>query len=68
MFPSAPEDTSMDHPALTNDLAATLESGGVALGLLDNTYSLTLVEFYGELDLDFVWMSNMVGRIRGTRI
>ncbi len=46
----------MDHPALTNDLAATLESGGVALGLLDNTYSPTLVEFYGELDLDFVWL------------
>lgn len=46
----------MDHPALTNDLAATLESGGVALGLLDNTYSPTLVEFYGELDLDFVWI------------
>ncbi|WP_396613545.1 HpcH/HpaI aldolase/citrate lyase family protein (plasmid) [Haloferax sp. S1W] len=46
----------MDHPALTNDLAATLESGDVALGLLDNTYSPTLVEFYGELDLDFVWI------------
>ena len=55
-FPSAPEDTTMDHPALTNDLAATLESGGVALGLLDNTYSPTLGEFYGELDMDFVWI------------
>ena len=40
----------------TNDLAATLSKGGVALGLLDNTYSPTLVEFYGELGLDFVWL------------
>ena len=46
----------MDHPALTNDLAATLASGDIALGLLDNTYSPTLVEFYGELDVDFVWI------------
>ena len=46
----------MDNPLLTNDLAATLENGGVALGLLDNTYSPTLVEFYGEIDLDFVWI------------
>ena len=42
------------HP--TNDLAATLDDGDVALGVLDNTYSPTLVEFYGELDLDFVWI------------
>ncbi|WP_435335840.1 HpcH/HpaI aldolase family protein [Haloarchaeobius sp. TZWWS8] len=46
----------MDNPAVTNDLAATLESGDVALGLLDNTYSPTLVEFYGELGVDFVWI------------
>ncbi|MFB6112769.1 MAG: HpcH/HpaI aldolase/citrate lyase family protein [Halodesulfurarchaeum sp.] len=39
-----------------NDLAATLKEGGVALGVLDNTYSPTLVEFYGELGLDFVWI------------
>ena len=39
-----------------NDLAATLNDGDVALGVLDNTYSPTLVEFYGELDLDFVWI------------
>ncbi|MFC7249415.1 HpcH/HpaI aldolase/citrate lyase family protein [Halomicroarcula sp. GCM10025324] len=39
-----------------NDLAATLNDGGVALGVLDNTYSPTLVEFYGELGIDFVWL------------
>ena len=43
-------------PRLTNDLAATLERGDVALGVLDNTYSPTRVEFYGELGLDFVWL------------
>ncbi|GAB7095269.1 2-keto-3-deoxy-L-rhamnonate aldolase [Halolamina litorea] len=46
----------MDHTAPTNGLAATFEGDGVALGVLDNTYSPTLVEFYGELDLDFVWI------------
>jgi len=40
----------------TNDLAATLAEGGVALGVLDNTYSPALVEFYGELGADFVWL------------
>ncbi|WP_338728679.1 aldolase/citrate lyase family protein [Haladaptatus sp. DJG-WS-42] len=39
-----------------NTLRKTLESGNVALGILDNTYSPTLVEFYGELGLDFVWI------------
>jgi len=39
-----------------NDLAATLEAGDVALGLLDDAYSPALVEFYGELGLDFVWL------------
>ncbi|WP_332899024.1 HpcH/HpaI aldolase family protein [Haladaptatus sp. CMSO5] len=39
-----------------NSLRKTLESGGVALGILDNTYSPTLVEYYGELGLDFVWI------------
>lgn len=38
----------------TNDLAVTLDEGDVALGLLDDTYSPTLVEFFGELGLDFV--------------
>ena len=38
----------------TNDLAATLDDGNVAFGILDNTYSPTLIEFYCELGLDFV--------------
>jgi len=42
------------HP--TNGLATTLDEGDVALGLLDNTYSPTVVEFSGELGLDFVWI------------
>ncbi|GAA0549893.1 aldolase/citrate lyase family protein [Halorubrum ejinorense] len=40
----------------TNDLAATVEGGGVAFGVLDNAYSPTLVELYGELGADFVWI------------
>jgi 2-dehydro-3-deoxyglucarate aldolase len=39
-----------------NGLAATIDAGGVALGMLDNTYSPTVVEFCGELGLDFVWL------------
>jgi len=46
----------MDQRRRSNDLAATLENGDVALGLLDNAYSPTLVELYGELDVDFVWI------------
>jgi len=41
---------------MANDLRETLESGGVALGVLDSAYSPTLVEFYGELGMDFVWL------------
>ena len=40
----------------TNLLQRTLEDDGVALGILENTYDPTLVEFYGELGLDFVWI------------
>ncbi|RKD95797.1 HpcH/HpaI aldolase family protein [Halopiger aswanensis] len=40
----------------TNVLRQTLEADEVALGVLENTYSPTLVEFYGELGLDFVWI------------
>lgn len=40
----------------TNRLAATLANDEVALGVLDNTYSPTLVELYGELGVDFVWL------------
>ncbi|MFD1599274.1 HpcH/HpaI aldolase family protein [Halobellus rarus] len=46
----------MNSTQPANDLAATLDDGEIALGILDNTYSPTLVEFYGELDLDFVWL------------
>ena len=40
----------------TNELRRKLDDGEVALGVLDNTYSPTMVEFYGELGLDFVWL------------
>ncbi|WP_115865742.1 HpcH/HpaI aldolase family protein [Halorussus litoreus] len=40
----------------TNDLQRTLDDGGVALGVLDSAYSPTLVEFYAELGVDFVWI------------
>ena len=46
----------MDTSTRTNGLRDRLDSGEVALGVLDNTYSPTLVEFYGELGLDFVWL------------
>ena len=46
---------------LSNSLADTLEGGDVALGLLDNTYSPTLVKFCGELGLDFVWLDTEHG-------
>ncbi|OVE85041.1 HpcH/HpaI aldolase family protein [Natronolimnobius baerhuensis] len=44
------------HSPRENDLRHTLESDDVALGILENTYSPMLVEFYGELGLDFVWI------------
>jgi len=40
----------------TNDLAAALDDGDVALGVLENAYSPRLVEFYGDLGVDFVWL------------
>ena len=46
----------MCAPQPSNGLLRRLDEGSVALGVLDNTYSLTLVEFYGELGLDFVWL------------
>ncbi|VTT85891.1 2,4-dihydroxyhept-2-ene-1,7-dioic acid aldolase [Halorubrum sp. DM2] len=44
-----------DH-SRTNGFAATLANDEVALGVLDNAYSPTLVELYGELGVDFVWL------------
>jgi len=46
----------MSEPLPTNGLRKTVDSGGVALGVLDNTYNPTLVEFYGDLGVDFVWL------------
>lgn len=46
----------MEGTTRTNELRRTLDADEVALGALDNTYSPTLVEFYGELGLDFVWL------------
>jgi 2-dehydro-3-deoxyglucarate aldolase len=41
---------------MTETLRGRLESGTVALGVLDNTYSPTVIELCGELGLDFVWV------------
>ncbi len=37
-----------------NSLREPLDTGEVALSVLDSTYSPALVELYGELGLDFV--------------
>ncbi|WP_144797245.1 HpcH/HpaI aldolase family protein [Halorubrum depositum] len=44
-----------DSPS-TNDLAAIFDEGDVALAALENAYSPRLVEFYGDLGLDVVWL------------
>ena len=44
-----------DHPSRHNGLRATVENGGVALGVLDDLYSPEMVEIYGDLGFDFVW-------------
>ena len=46
----------MSESPRTNELRRTVENDDVALGVLDNTYSPTMIEFYGELGLDFVWL------------
>jgi len=46
----------MASPQPTNRIRAAIEDDAVALGLLDNTYSPTVVELCGELGLDFVWL------------
>ncbi|WP_101294236.1 HpcH/HpaI aldolase family protein [Halegenticoccus soli] len=45
----------MEDDLRTNALRETVESGDVALGVLDGFYSPTTVELCGELGLDFVW-------------
>ncbi|SFR63167.1 HpcH/HpaI aldolase family protein [Halogeometricum limi] len=42
--------------AETNGIRTAFEDGTVALGVLENAYSPALVEFYGELGADFVWV------------
>ncbi|MFC7165409.1 HpcH/HpaI aldolase family protein [Halospeciosus flavus] len=46
----------MTDPISENDLRTTFESGGVALSVLESAYSTNLVEFYGELGADAVWL------------
>ncbi|CQH62153.1 HpcH/HpaI aldolase family protein [Halobacterium hubeiense] len=46
----------MPNAEPTNQLRERVEDGGVAVGVLDSTYSPTLVEFYGDLGVDFVWL------------
>lgn len=43
---------SSSEPTMRDRLAA----GDVLLGVLDNTYNPSLVEFYGGLGVDFVWL------------
>jgi 2-keto-3-deoxy-L-rhamnonate aldolase RhmA len=40
----------------SNRLRERFETGEVALSILDTTYSPTLVEFYGDLGVDAVWL------------
>lgn len=48
-------DTTDDDRVRGNELRATVEDGGVALGVLDDLYSPEMVEIYGGLGFDFVW-------------
>jgi 2-dehydro-3-deoxyglucarate aldolase len=57
----------MGEPAQPTRLLDRIDDGGVVLGVLDNAYSPTLVEFYGERGLDFVWADlDTAGRRRAT--
>jgi 2-keto-3-deoxy-L-rhamnonate aldolase RhmA len=40
----------------SNDLRRTIEDGGVVYGARSSTFSPTLVEVYGTLGVDFVWL------------
>ncbi len=46
----------MGQPSVRNELRATVANEAVALGVLDTTYSPRLVEYFGDLGLDFVWL------------
>jgi 2-dehydro-3-deoxyglucarate aldolase len=46
----------MDGTGPTNRLRERFADDAVALGVLDSAYSPTLVELYGDLGADFVWI------------
>jgi len=46
----------VSHQPRENQLRETLEGGDVALGVLESTYSPTIVELYAALGVDFVWI------------
>ncbi|WP_227375236.1 HpcH/HpaI aldolase family protein [Haladaptatus halobius] len=46
----------MTRSSRATGLRERLENGDTALGVADDTYSPALVELYGELGLDFVWI------------
>lgn len=46
----------MNHQSQSTSLREQLDDGAVALGVADDTYTPALVELYGELGLDFVWI------------
>ncbi|WP_231187094.1 aldolase/citrate lyase family protein [Haladaptatus sp. DYF46] len=46
----------MERERNTTSLRKRLERGDVTLGMAEDTYSPTLVELYGDLGLDFVWI------------
>lgn len=46
----------MSSHSRENGLRTTLENGDVALGVLDGLFNPTLVELYGDLGVDFVWL------------
>jgi len=53
-FGGGRRDLSIVTDPRANPLRERIEADRVALGVLENVYSPSLVELYGELDLDFV--------------
>lgn len=46
----------MNESSRATGLRTRLENGDVVLGISEDAYSPALVELYGELGLDFVWI------------
>lgn len=46
----------MTQPRNTTGLRKRLENDEIVLGMAEDTYTPTLVELYGDLGLDFVWI------------